>query len=278
MQSADSELSVTAHVTPVRQVSQADKVSVANLYLSLLKRVLTDTVFASGPNTETESAAGYIQSFIKHCIHGNAITMLPEVRLDNLQTCIEDVISNNIPGDVIEAGVWRGGTVIFMKAVLKARNAEHKRVWVADSFRGLPKPDPASHPVEAKAHESVVMRDVYRHFAVSVEEVAANFRRFGLLDDGVEFLEGWFKDTLPTAPITGLSVIRLDADYYESTMDCLTNLYHKLSPGGYIIIDDYGQEEWTYCRQAVDEFRGANHINDPMIRVDSTCYFWQRSS
>src|SRR5262249_960605 len=197
----------TAPASPVTQIQQVTNASIPDLYLALLKKVITDTVFTSGPDIETESAAAYIQSFIKHCINGNAITMLPERRLDNLQWCVEDVVSKNIPGDLIETGVWRGGTVIFMKAVLKACNAEHKRVWVADSFRGFPKPDAALYPAEAKAHESAVMRDVYHHFAVSAREVAANFRRFGLLDDGVQFLEGWFKDTLPNAPIDKLSVI-----------------------------------------------------------------------
>jgi hypothetical protein len=70
--------------------------------------------------------------------------------------------------------------------------------------------------------------------------------------------------------------MRLDGDYYESTMDGLTNLYDKLSIGGYAIIDDYGEDSWTYCRRAVDEFRRQRAIEEPMIRVDSKCYYWRR--
>jgi hypothetical protein len=70
--------------------------------------------------------------------------------------------------------------------------------------------------------------------------------------------------------------MRLDGDYYESTMDALTNLYDKLSVGGYAIIDDYGEDTWTYCRKAVDDFRREHGIKEPMIRVDSKCFFWQR--
>ncbi|SRR5208337_591077 len=250
---------------------------VSKLYLNLLKSVLTDTVFEAGPDPETLSPASYVQSLIKHCIEGRALTMVPTSRLDNIQACIEDVIRNDIPGDVIEAGVWRGGTAIFMKAVLAAHNSGHRRLWVADSFEGLPVPDAELHPVEAKAHESKLMQDVYHHFAVDLDEVKSNFSRFDLFDDSVQFLKGWFKDTLPFARIDHLSVIRLDGDYYESTMDCLINLYDKLSPGGYLVVDDYGQDDWTYCRKAVDEFRQANNITDPMIKVDSTCYFWQRT-
>jgi O-methyltransferase len=98
-----------------------------------------------------------------------------------------------------------------------------------------------------------------------------------MLDDQVRFLKGWFKDTLPTAPIGAIAIMRLDGDYYESTMDALVNLYDKLSVGGYAIIDDYGEDTWTYCRKAVDDFRRERNIEDAMIRVDSKCYYWQRT-
>lgn len=77
----------------------------------------------------------------------------------------------------------------------------------------------------------------------SLEEVQENFRRYNLLDDQVQFLKGWFCDTLPTAPIEKLAVLRLDGDLYESIMDGLNALYDKVSPGGFIIVDDYGDFE-----------------------------------
>jgi hypothetical protein len=115
------------------------------------------------------------------------------------------------------------------------------------------------------------------NFAASLTDVKRNFAAYGLLDNQVKFLPGWFKDTLPRAPIAKLAVMRLDGDYYESTMDSLTNLYDKLSVGGYVIIDDYGQDAWTNCRQAVDEFRNRHGITDEKIKVDSSCYFWRRT-
>src|SRR5262249_41424222 len=199
-------------------------------------------------------------------------------RLDNIQMCIESVIREGIPGDLIEAGVWRGGTTIFMKGVLDTLGDTSRNLWLADSFEGLPSPDADRYPIEAKAHNSKVMRDVFQHFAVELADVRENFRRFGVLDKRVRFLKGWFKDTLPRAPIHAFSVIRLDGDYYESTMDCLLNLYPKLSRGGYLVVDDYGQDDWTYCRQAVDEVRRNNNIVEPIIRGDSTCYYWRRAT
>ena len=258
-----------------------------SLYLGLLARVLTNTLFAAEPGAEPENAASpvelarrrhqFVLDFTRHYIDGPALSMLPLARLDHLRACIEDVIARNVPGDLIETGVWRGGATIFMRAALRAHGTTDRAVWVADSFEGLPKPDAEKFPLEAKRHAGVVLRDAYKHFAVSLEEVQRNFAAFGLLDEQVQFLKGWFRDTLPAAPIKHLAILRLDGDYYESTMDALAGLYPRVSIGGYVIVDDYGEESWTYCRRAVDEFRRDYGIDAPMIPVDSKCYYWQRS-
>jgi O-methyltransferase len=199
-----------------------------------------------------------------------AHTMIGLKRLDNIQDCIEDVLRNGVPGDLIETGVWRGGATIFMRAALKAYEVTDRKVWVADSFAGLPHPDPERYPADKGDNHHAMT-----HLAVSLEQVKANFAKYGLLDDQVCFLKGWFKDTLPTAPIQKLAVMRLDGDMYESTMDALTSLYPKLSIGGYVIIDDYGYIE--SCRQAVHDFRRANQIEDEIKQVDWSGVYWQRS-
>lgn len=125
-------------------------------------------------------------------------------RLDNLQACVVDVIQNNVAGDVVETGAWRGGASILMRAVLKAHADRQRRVWVADSFKGLPDPDPERCPLDAgDGHHQLA-----RYLGVPLEEDKANFRRYGLLDEQVCFLAGWFKDTLPTAPIDRIAVLR----------------------------------------------------------------------
>jgi hypothetical protein len=246
-----------------------------DLYLDLLKRVLTDTVFSKEPDADDEGLQ-YVQEFIGHYIRGTALTMVPVTRLDNVHQCAVEVIDHQVSGDFIETGVWRGGMTIFMRAILQAYGITDRRVWVADSFEGLPEPDAEKYPAEADTHGGKVMTSVYKHFAVSLDDVRDNFARFGLLDHQVGFIKGWFKDSLPSAPITQLAIMRLDADYYESTMDALVNLYPKLSPGGYAIIDDYGEDTWTYCRRAVNDFRERESLNQPLTRVDSKCFFWQK--
>ena len=118
------------------------------LYLDLLKKTLTNTIYKTEPGEESE--ATFVRGFIDHYIQGTAISMLPLARLDNLQFCVEDVLMNNIPGDLIETGVWRGGATIFMRAVLKARAVTDRTVWVADSFEGLPEPDAEKLPIEVE--------------------------------------------------------------------------------------------------------------------------------
>ena len=262
--------------TPMDKTSAIDLYSAIDSYLELLKRVLTNTLFEREPDVDQENQQAFAQEFIGHYINAPAISMLPVARFDSLRACIEDIIRSDVPGDLIETGVWRGGATIFMRAVLRAHNITDRNVWVADSFEGLPEPDPEKFPIEARMHASGVMRKRYNHFAVGIDEVRCNFAAFGLLDEKVKFLKGWFKDTLPTAPVERVALMRLDGDYYDSTTDALTHLYDKLSPGGYAIIDDYGEDTWTSCRQAVDDFRRRRGINEPMIRVDSKCYYWQR--
>jgi hypothetical protein len=247
------------------------------LYLDLLKRCLTNTIFGTEPDPNQDDNSRYVAAAIDHYQDSYAVSMLPLVRLDNLQSCITDVVQTNVPGDLVETGVWRGGATIFMRAVLKVLNVRDRLVWAADSFEGLPEPDPEKYPLESKSFKSAAMTKYYKHLAVGLDEVKRNFKAYGMLDDQVKFLKGWFKDTLPTAPIEKIAILRIDGDYYESTRDALINLYDRLSIGGYVIIDDYGEDSWTYCRKAVDEFRHERGINDPMVHVDKPCLFWCKS-
>jgi hypothetical protein len=198
-----------------------------------------------------------------------AETMIGRRRLDNLIECVINVLRDDVPGDLIETGVWRGGSTILMRGILAAWADGGRRVWVADSFEGVPAPDAERYPADRE-----VRLDGISTLEVSVEAVRANFDRYGLLDEQVVFLPGWFRDTLAAAPIDSLSVLRLDGDLYESTMDALRALYPKLSVGGYVIVDDYGGID--ACRQAVGDYRRAEGIDEPIHAVDWTGIYWRR--
>lgn len=198
-----------------------------------------------------------------------ADSMIGYKRLSNVQDCVIDVINKNIEGDLIETGVWRGGAVIFMRGILKAYGIVDRTVWAADSFEGLPRPDAEKYP--ADKDDKFYTFDELR---VSLDIVKENFKKYGLLDEQVQFLKGWFKDTLPTAPVKKLAVLRLDGDMYESTMDALLHLYPKLSEGGYLIIDDWGSVHG--CRKAVEEYRKQMGITEQIIPIDEDGIFWQK--
>ncbi len=200
-----------------------------------------------------------------------ADTMIGRKRLDNIQFCVEEVIKEKVPGDFIETGVWRGGACIFMRGLLEVYNERNRKVYAADSFQGLPKPDEEKYSSDKGAvfHKNRLM-------AVSLEQVKENFARYNLLDDQVVFLQGWFKDTLPKAPIDKLAILRLDGDMYGSTIEALENLYPKLSVGGYCIIDDYGALEG--CHNAVDDYRKKENIIDMIHIVDWSGVYWKKNS
>ncbi len=199
----------------------------------------------------------------------NRLSMVPWTALEHLHKCIQATINKNIEGDFVETGAWRGGSCIIAKSVYDDLKV-NKKIFVADSFEGLPKPDAATYPDDKNDTHYLD-----ENMKASLETVKENFKKFGLLDDNVIFLKGWFKDTMPNAPIDKISILRLDGDMYESTIDVLKNLYHKLSIGGYCIIDDYYHPA---CKAAVQDFRSYNGITEPIIKVDNDplneVHFW----
>ncbi len=191
-------------------------------------------------------------------------------RLENIRDCVRYVVENDVPGDYVETGVWRGGASIFARAAFEAYGDKHRSVWCADSFQGLPPPELDRYPQDAG-----MIWHTFPELAVSLEDVKRNFAKYGLLDDRVKFLKGWFKDTLGTAPIDRISVLRLDGDMYASTMDALYPLYDKVSNESFIIVDDYGIDEDS-TRRAISDFRAARGINDPLVDIDGFGKFWQK--
>jgi O-methyltransferase len=199
-----------------------------------------------------------------------AETMIGMQRLTSLQRCVETVLAENIPGDLVECGVWRGGACILMRAVLAAYGDQDRCVWVADSFAGVPKPDKENYSADKNLRLDL-SGDV---LAVSEATVKANFKRYGLLDDRVRFLAGWFKDTLRVPPIDCLALMRLDGDLYESTIQALEGLYPRLSHGGFCIIDDY--HAIGACREAVTDYREKENIFEEIIEIDGTGVLWRK--
>jgi O-methyltransferase len=265
------------------------------LYIDLLKRTLTRYGFSEGELRETSFRRAPIFRPLQAQLRKRGLvlarpvpydehsreygldwpayadTMVGLRRLDNLRDCICAIIRHSIPGDVVETGVWRGGASIFMKGVLAAYG-EQREIWLADSFEGLPPPDVLNYPQDA----GIRLDKAAWYLAVSKDEVKRNFERYGLLDEHVHFVKGWFRDTLNTLPTERISLLRLDGDLYESTIQALEPLYPKVSIGGFCVVDDYGKID--ACRRAVHDYRAAHNVDDPIVDIDGTGVFWRKTA
>jgi hypothetical protein len=242
-----------------------------SLYLDMVQKCLINVIYEDA-NHDRWSAHQYHSRLreLGHDWPSQAHSMIGNARMSQLRRAVEIVIEQNIPGDLIETGVWRGGACIMMRAVLKAYGVTDRRVWVADSFCGLPTPNPT---VAADAGD---IHHTFQELAVSLAQVQANFAKYGLLDHQVEFLKGWFSETLPHAPIDKLAILRLDGDMYESTMDALNALYDKLSEGGFLIVDDFGAVPG--CQKAIMDFRRSRNIQSPSENIDGRGVFWRKNA
>lgn len=230
-----------------------------DLYLDLLKRCLLDTIYGPLPIEDKKVQFGLNWPERAH-------TMIGLKRLSNIQYCFENVVKDGIEGDLIETGVWRGGATIFMKALVNLYQ-EKRKVYVADSFEGLPKPDPRYPVDKGDKHHT------FHQLAVDLPTVRNNFRKYGLLDRDVIFVKGFFEDTIPHLDIDKLSILRLDGDMFSSTIHVLEPLYDKLSVGGYVIIDDYNLKG---AKSAVMKFRADRNISSKIVEIDMCGAYWRK--
>lgn len=225
------------------------------LYLDLLKRSITNYIYL-GQSSQPSSFCWtnyYSQNYkwsIPDVCRPHTCLHIPQ--LDNLESCMLNVLADDIPGDFIEAGVYKGGAIIFMLGLLRSLEVHDRMVWAADSFEGI--------PVSSRApHIDDVVDNWKDRWVAGLDEVKLNISRYDLLDDHVKFVQGYFVDTLPRIQTDKFAIVRLDGDSYESTMDALRALYPKISSRGYLIIDDW---HLPGCRQAVFDYREEMNISE----------------
>jgi O-methyltransferase len=252
-----------------------DRTHAESRYLDLLEKSLANAIYG-----ESKFETG-IQSFLQRLRHPyltrrgasnwpvRAHTMIGLRRLRHLRQLVEITLRENVPGDYIETGVWRGGACILLRGVLAAYDIRDRRVFCADSFEGLPAPNPARYPADRgdRCH-------AFAALAVSEETVRRNFAAYDLLDGQVVFVKGLFKDTLANVASKRFALIRLDGDMYESTTDALVGLYDRVSEGGFVVIDDYGGLQ--NCRRAVHDFLDRRGLTPEIHAVDESCVWWRK--
>ena len=234
-------------------------------YIDLIKRSITNYHYLGGDASfeqfrcvthyDLEQARWKIDPLAR------PITLLSKGQLDLVEQSVLEVERRGVPGDFIEAGIWRGGVVILLRALIQAYGIAGRKVFGADSFEGIPKNVRAlNDPVDLWSDRWVA----------PLEEVRRNIERFGLLDDLIAFIPGYFSDTLKSLARERFALIRLDSDSYDSVETSLDYLYPLVSRGGIVIIDDW---HLPGCRMAVLNYREQYRIADEVVEHEANAYW-----
>ena len=200
-------------------------------------------------------------------------TMTTDERLVSLSRCIEYIHNCDIEGDIVECGVWRGGSMMLVAKKLMQLKSDDRKLFLFDTFEGMSEPgnediawDNISAKEQLNTSDKFEGRNVWCYS--TLDEVKLNLTKTGYRKENITYIKGKVEDTLPYPSIEKISVLRLDTDWYESTKHELEQLYNKLVPGGVLIIDDYGH--WEGARKAVDEFITKNGLKLFLNRIDYT--------
>ena len=198
-------------------------------------------------------------------------TMTGPEKLYSLIQGVKYTIQNDIPGDIVECGVWRGGSMMAVAQTLLRLNHTEKSLFLYDTFSGMSKPtdlDVNFHGLKASdKFNKKLLPDGKTNWAIaSLDEVKENVLKVGYDQSKINFIKGKVENTIPETIPKTISLLRLDTDWYASTKHELTHLFPRLSKNGVVIIDDYGH--WEGCQKAVDEYFSENKINIFLTRVD----------
>ena len=257
-------------------------------YLQVLNSLVTGMIYGSA-----EKSVGPGLQISKHKLNNMLIenrlngldwtylgyTMTGTKRIGTIEFLLKDIFDKKIAGDFVETGVWRGGSSIFARGVIRAYHEGFRSSYVCDSFAGLP-------PGKIIFGVGDMNWDNTPYLEVNSLEVAKNFHSVSMLDPNVIFVQGFFNNSMPhlKKQMGKISILRLDGDIYESTVDVLYHLYDKVEIGGYIIIDDWNKDDLTPptpfpAKTAVLDFFKVHNINDAeIITIDPIAIYWQKKS
>jgi cephalosporin hydroxylase len=212
---------------------------------------------------QTARRTGRLRTEAGELLSAFPYTTMGRIRLDQLQTALDDIREYKVAGDLVECGTGRGGGAIFLRGYLDAYEMLGK-VWVADEFRAAP---PGGGTEEFGGGPG------FPEFGADLNNVRDGFDRFGLLDERVKFLNGEVIETLPRARIDKIALLRIGGDQGEMAAHILDELYDKVSVGGWVVVDDYLDPA---CNKAVDEFRAARGIDEDIERIDWSGAAWKK--
>jgi O-methyltransferase len=207
------------------------------------------------------------ESFLARC---EPYTMTSRERMYAMFQATRHLVEADVPGDIVECGVWRGGSAMMSALTLLSLGDRDRKLWLYDTFEGMPEPgapDVGLRGEDAHAEWKRNQRgDINEWCFAPLDEVRANMVATGLPPERLELVQGKVEDTIPGHTPGNISLLRLDTDWYESTYHELVHLFPLLSPGGVVILDDYGQ--WAGVRDAVDRYLDEQGTHLLLSRVD----------
>jgi O-methyltransferase len=199
--------------------------------------------------------------------------------LSNVYDLAETVERNGMAGCFVECGVWRGGCAAVMASVTN-RARSNRKTWLFDSFEGMPEAteiDTGEIAGElANNRMGGELVPIGTNIASTIEVKDLLFNRLHLDERQIILVEGWFQDTLPKSKrrVGSIAILRIDADWYESTKTCLVHLYDDVVVGGFIIIDDYNM--FPGCKASVEEFIAQRKLTVNLVKVDHSRIYFQK--
>jgi len=203
-----------------------------------------------------------------------ALTFSGIERVAALRQAVQYVVKHNIPGDIVECGVWKGGSMVVVSKTLIESNSTDRKLYLFDTFSGMTAPTQvdedlrgadASHLLEATRN----VKDSASVWAVApLKSVKAVMQSAGYDPEKTVYVEGKVEDTIPAQAPAQIALLRLDTDWYESTYHELVHLFPRISVGGVLLIDDYGH--WQGARRAVDQYLAEKNLRILLNRIDYT--------
>jgi len=240
---------------------------------SLIVKIIKQIAHSFGYQINREIPTDFSDEDIEIINSVRPYTMTSAERISSLNASVRYVIKNEIPGDIVECGVWKGGSMMAVAKTLLDLDNQEKELYLFDTYEGMTEPkkiDISNGNINAikEFDNTKIDTDSSTWCRAVIDDVKSNIFSVGYEKTKIHFIKGKVEETLPTDQIKNISILRLDTDWYESTKHELIHLFPKISKGGVVIIDDYGF--WEGARKAVDEYISENNIQILLNRIDNT--------
>jgi len=224
-------------------------------------------IMDNSPRELTNEELIYLLKYKKFMDIDGVYSMCGPEEINQTKILVEDVIKKNVPGCIIEMGVWKGGMTMWIQAILNSLHTT-RNIYLFDVFGEFPR---SSNPKDKFIHSIVSM--LFQNNP-TVKNVQNNFQKLNLWDDNIIFVAGDIMKTVPGMNLHSIAILRCDCDYYDCTKVILEKYYWRINKGGYIIIDDYNNS-YVACRDAVDDFRKRYGIKNKIIDTHGGSVYWK---